>query len=341
MPAISIVIPTYNCEEYISATLDSLLAQTLQDFELIVIDDCSTDRSLEIIESYIPKFGRERFQLIKRRENSGSGTWIRNEFVNLATGKYMLFLDNDDLLMSYALQTFFEIGEQFNADVVFAERYFWFTDEDINPTTGEINVKIDSQIEDKNFVDTPTLETQNLYVKIDKHLHGRFSDMTWNKIYRREFLLDNQIIFRNVPMRADGVFAFEVVFFAKIYVRIPQILNLYRVRKDSGSHFSSPKRAFRNWLRDMIRGVDAMDQFLLRQKIFDQNPQLKFDVLDRFFQHSLQWISKSYFQLEQKELDEILYREIAEHPSTAFTVHLFHVVELFRKEISMLLKERE
>ena len=56
VPAISIVIPMYNAEKYIAECLDSILAQTFDDYEVIVVDDCSTDNSRDIVESYVPKF---------------------------------------------------------------------------------------------------------------------------------------------------------------------------------------------------------------------------------------------------------------------------------------------
>ena len=58
IPAISVIIPMYNAEKYISECLDSILAQTFTDYEVIVVDDCSTDNSCSIVESYMPKFTR-------------------------------------------------------------------------------------------------------------------------------------------------------------------------------------------------------------------------------------------------------------------------------------------
>ena len=57
-PAVSIIIPMYNTEKYIGECLDSILAQTFTDYEVIVVDDCSTDKSCEVVESYVPKFAR-------------------------------------------------------------------------------------------------------------------------------------------------------------------------------------------------------------------------------------------------------------------------------------------
>ena len=85
-PAISVIIPMYNAEKYIGELLDSLLIQTFQDFEVIVVDDCSTDNSAAVVESYIPKFnGRLILNKLKRiraekanREMSGSHSRMEN-----------------------------------------------------------------------------------------------------------------------------------------------------------------------------------------------------------------------------------------------------------------------
>ena len=84
-PAVSVIIPMYNAENYIGECLDSLLGQTFQNFELIVVDDCSTDSSCEIVESYIPKFDG-RLKLYHTEKNTGSGLIARNIGLDYASG---------------------------------------------------------------------------------------------------------------------------------------------------------------------------------------------------------------------------------------------------------------
>ncbi len=89
---VSIICPCYNSEKYISQTLNSIFAQTESDFELLIVDDNSNDRSVEIIESYKDK----RIKLIKNKENKGAA-YCRNIALANATGEYIAFLDSDDL----------------------------------------------------------------------------------------------------------------------------------------------------------------------------------------------------------------------------------------------------
>ena len=81
MPAVSIIVPMYNVEKYVGEFLESILAQTFQDFEVIVVDDCSTDNSRTVVESYVEKFGG-RLKLETTLTNSGHGAFPRDKGVN-------------------------------------------------------------------------------------------------------------------------------------------------------------------------------------------------------------------------------------------------------------------
>lgn len=91
---VSIVMPAYNCEDFIGITLDSVINQTYQNWEVIVVDDCSTDNTAEVVQEYIKKDNRISYH--KLDKNSGAAV-ARNKAVDLANGKYMAFLDSDDL----------------------------------------------------------------------------------------------------------------------------------------------------------------------------------------------------------------------------------------------------
>ena len=91
---VSVIIPAYNCERFISETIESVIAQTYPDWEMVIIDDKSTDRTEEIIESYARKDGRIRFY---RNESNIGAAETRNKGMELAEGEFMAFLDSDDL----------------------------------------------------------------------------------------------------------------------------------------------------------------------------------------------------------------------------------------------------
>lgn len=89
---VSIVMPNYNCEKYLKATIDSVLAQTYTNWELLFVDDCSTDNSLEIVRSY----SDDRIKILQNEQNSGAAI-SRNYALREAKGKWIAFLDSDDL----------------------------------------------------------------------------------------------------------------------------------------------------------------------------------------------------------------------------------------------------
>ncbi|MBR4151501.1 MAG: glycosyltransferase family 2 protein [Selenomonadaceae bacterium] len=108
----------YNAGKYIEECLDSLLAQTFQDFEVIVVDDCSMDNSVQIVESYKEKF-YGRLQLVVLEKNSGGGSKPRNLVLKLSRGEYIFFVDSDDFIMLNALETLYTTAEEYDAEVVY------------------------------------------------------------------------------------------------------------------------------------------------------------------------------------------------------------------------------
>lgn len=96
---ISIIMPSYNTGKYIKDSIDSIIAQTYKNWELIIIDDCSTDNSNEIIESY----SEPRIRLLKNKTNLGAAL-SRNSGLREAKGKYIAFIDSDDIWVSEKLE---------------------------------------------------------------------------------------------------------------------------------------------------------------------------------------------------------------------------------------------
>ena len=94
-------MPNYNCEKYIGETIDSVLAQSYENWELLIVDDCSTDKSVEIIQNYCDK--DERIKLFVSETNKG-GAAARNRALREATGKWIAFLDSDDLWLPEKLE---------------------------------------------------------------------------------------------------------------------------------------------------------------------------------------------------------------------------------------------
>lgn len=98
---VSIITPCFNCSKYLSQMIDSVIAQTYQNWELLITDDCSTDNSYDIAAAYTKK--DSRIKLFKLGQNSGAGV-ARNNSIEKAQGRYIAFLDSDDLWMPEKLE---------------------------------------------------------------------------------------------------------------------------------------------------------------------------------------------------------------------------------------------
>jgi teichuronic acid biosynthesis glycosyltransferase TuaG len=92
---VSIILPCYNSEEFISETIESVLAQSYSNFELIIIDDCSTDKTAEIVDRFLSE--DYRIKCVKLEANSGGPAKPRNVGLSIANGQYIAFVDSDDL----------------------------------------------------------------------------------------------------------------------------------------------------------------------------------------------------------------------------------------------------
>lgn len=113
-PTVSVIIPVYNAQEGIKQCLDSLLNQSFTDFEIILLNDGSTDNSLEVIKKYAAD---NDFIRVIDKENEGVAK-TRNKGIQLANGKYIVFIDNDDFVDSDYLERFYNEIDQEQLDIV-------------------------------------------------------------------------------------------------------------------------------------------------------------------------------------------------------------------------------
>lgn len=120
---VSIVTPVYNAAAFICETMEMVKAQSFQDWELILVDDGSKDNSCEVIETYLKEHPDDRIRLIKKGKNEGAAL-SRNRGIKEAQGRYIAFLDADDVWLSHKLQTQMEFMEKENAGFVFSAYEF-------------------------------------------------------------------------------------------------------------------------------------------------------------------------------------------------------------------------
>ncbi|MFD2724787.1 glycosyltransferase family 2 protein [Hyunsoonleella rubra] len=130
---VSIITPSFNCQDYISKTIDSVLSQTYSNWEMIIVDDCSTDNSVEIIQNYCAK--DKRIKLFISDKNMGSGR-SRNKCLEKATGRYIAFLDSDDYWSNIKLERQIAFMEENSFNLTYS-MYFEFDSD-----TGRLLTKV-------------------------------------------------------------------------------------------------------------------------------------------------------------------------------------------------------
>ena len=120
---ISIVVPVYNAAPYIENTVQMVLEQTYQDFELILVDDCSTDNSVALLEELLEQRKDVRLRLVKKERNQGAAA-ARNTGLDMASGRYIAFLDADDVWLPHRLEAGLRFMEEKKAGFVFSAYEF-------------------------------------------------------------------------------------------------------------------------------------------------------------------------------------------------------------------------
>ena len=272
--AVSVVIPMYNAEKFIGECLDSILAQTFTNFEVIVVDDCSTDSSSAIVENYIPKFGG-RLKLSHMKKNSGNAALPRNKGLVISQGEYIYFMDADDWIASTALEELYTLAKDYDADVLYGEKHFE-TDED-----GK-NARLVSRQFGK-LVEQPTLETEDLEKRVQILLQKDIFGPPWNELVRRDMLVENEIIFPEVRPGDDHIWALNLFFSAKKFLRVPQVSYFWRQTDVSLTRLQKTHQKYTTlWLAAVIMGLKYLDEILSRIKFFEENLQQRYAVLNYF-----------------------------------------------------------
>lgn len=191
-PAISVIMPCYNVEKYIRKSLSSLFGQTMQDFEVIFINDGSTDKTQDIIDQYAAKYP-ERTQVFVK-ENEGQSK-ARNIGLDHAIGEYIVFLDSDDYIDVDYLETLYTAGKANDSEMILSGQKK--VDQNGN-TIANISYPVD-----KN----PDFVLRRL------NPHG--------KMYKRDFLERHHIRFAEGKLYEDNPFNFMAMFLAKNMVILP------------------------------------------------------------------------------------------------------------------------
>lgn len=185
---ISVIIPAYNAQEHLEETLDSLIKQTFQNFEVIIVNDGSIDNTPQIINEYCEKYSN--FKSFTQ-PNSGVSK-ARNKGIDEANGEYIIFLDSDDLFAPKALEKMYKVAFENQAELVIGR------------------VKEFNSYGSKSYSHPKNLSNMQIIDKFEKNILWTF--LLGNKLFQRKKIIDKKIKFPNLKYAEDGVFIFRYVY---------------------------------------------------------------------------------------------------------------------------------
>jgi len=244
-PLISVIVPVHNVEEYLPKCLDSILSQSLSNIQLIIVDDGSSDSTLQICEDYVKK--DPRILLISNSQASGNSGTPRNQALQRVRGEYIAFVDSDDWIDPKMFEDLYSVARSSKCDIVASGGFFR---EKYDGTTETVKV---SNLE-FNILNNDAKDRLKLYESI--HF-----PIVWFRIYRAEFVIKNRIFFGETKTSADLPFAFKALFYANSIKLTDKLYYHYRFdRPGSTIDRRRGKGAF-----ELIHAYSALFDFLRRK----------------------------------------------------------------------------
>lgn len=331
-PAVSVIIPLYNAENYIGKCLDSILEQTLNDYEVVVVDECSTDNGVEVVKGYAPKFG-ERLKLtstLKHMDNDGYSA--RNKGLNYSKGEYVFFVDADDFLANNALEVLYTSARNFDADVVYTGSRYRYTAEGGAEWTTD---RIGRELKKKAFADNATLTENDPHKNLQELLiKAKLYWTPWTKFVRKNFLAENEISFYEIVSGADFAWTLELFACAKKFVRIPNAI--YYWRNDSTLPTSNKYKGVKGKILlncfAILAIKDALSVMSGKIEIFRENPEYVRLAFNLFFAERLSRITKATAKLKPEQVYEV-FRLQFKNDVDLMIPFLFTILDSQQKEI--------
>lgn len=219
----SIILPTYGVANYIAEALGCLMTQTYDNFEAIVVDDCSPDRSGEIARGFAEK--DDRFFYVKHEQNMGVSA-ARNTGISKATGDYILFLDPDDTYESHLLAVLASTLNRNPVDLLI----YSFTEEYKNPDTGKTEYSkaitlADLDFDDDVFTTNDATTIHKLAIQMEKITMLGYP---WNKAFKASVIKDNGLQYQKIKHVEDILFNCDVLDHIRSLTIVHDILYHYR-----------------------------------------------------------------------------------------------------------------
>lgn len=247
MPHISVIIPVYNASAYIEACLASLVAQTMDDIELLLIDDHGHDDSMERARRFINSHpSGKAFRFLATPSNSGPGL-ARNVGIEEAQGEYVCFVDSDDIVASDYCEQLYKAAQNNNADIAYCQAIL-------------------KQGNTTSMMTNPIVRS-GIFSESDRHYFlTHYVTMMWTYIYRRAMLNEYAIRFPSTRSAEDSYFLTCALLTAQRIACVDKPLYHYLLHEESLSKSRNPKRYL-----DKIKSFDLLMQFAHKHDLYKVN----------------------------------------------------------------------
>ncbi len=256
MPKVSIIIPCYNVEKYINQCIDSLLAQTMSDFEIICVDDGSNDGTLDILKKY--ESVENRIKVLEQK-NLYAGV-ARNNGLSVAQGEYVIFLDSDDFFAEEMLEKACNAADEANADVaVFGFRRFDDKKKEFFPK---------EELPRKDIVVAAGVDADSLVFSaadIPDDIFRITSPAPWTKLFRRSFVEKTGLKFQPLPNSNDFFFILSALSVAERICLVNEALAFYRVNMSTSIQGSKHKNPL-----CFLEAIDGLRDHLLKAGVYEK-----------------------------------------------------------------------
>ena len=317
---ISVIMPCYNTEQYVEETLKSVLNQSFKDYDVIWLNDGSTDGTLEILKRYQQSYPNIR---VISSENHGSA-YQRNTGVQCAQGKYIYYMDSDDLLKENCLETLYQYAEADNLDVVYFEADSFYETKEIEEAFPQFLTLYHRHKEYDGIYDG-----RNLYIQMENA--GDIKMSVGLQFTRRQFLQDNNIKFGTERYFEDNLYTVKVTLKAGKARCVRDNLYLRRVRANSIMTTSENKTRFESYL-EVVRGLmqileEEKQDFVLQEAIYKR-------IRGTFIN-----VYKDYLKVPEKEKEEFFGEKGSPLYLLTGMASFINIEEVDRKKVSEELKK--
>ena len=269
---ISIIVPIYNTSKYLKKCIDSLINQTYENIEIILLNDGSTDDSAKIIKEYKDK----RIKYIEK-DNEGIGK-TRNLGIKKATGDYLMFIDSDDYIDLTCCEKFIKCANKTSADLIVSDFYKEYENE---------NSRLEL-IKIKDFDVSSLKDNPDLLLIINPG--------PCNKIYKKSLIDNNNIIYNEDYKYEDSPFVIESINKANKIAKLNEVLSYYCIHGNSETTVRD-KRVF-----DILKIIDIIRNKLKDEKYLEENLN-KFTV-DLLTNYTIQQRYQSNRKIRNRFIDE-------------------------------------